>query len=94
MSETMDLHDAMLAELRQFGSALAACIVVTPVVDDDGSPAGHAGNVLNKHADATVLDPDAKAAEEMEIKSRYALNLTGFPRYCSPPDQSLPKHLR
>ncbi|MEO7199237.1 MAG: hypothetical protein ABIY56_03365 [Dokdonella sp.] len=90
----MDLHDAMLAELRQFGSALAACIVVTPVVDDDGSPAGHAGNVLNKHADASVLDADAKAAEETEIRSRYVLNLTGIPSYCSPPEKSSRKYSR
>ena len=94
MSEPMDLHDAMLAELRQFGSALAACIVVTPVVDDDGSAAGHAGSVLSKHADASVLNADAKAAEEMEIRSSNVVNLTGIPSYCSPPDKSLPKHLR
>ena len=33
MSETIDLHEMMLAELREFGTALAARIVVTPVAD-------------------------------------------------------------
>ena len=38
MSEPVDLYEAILAELRQFGGALAACIVVTPVARH-GSPA-------------------------------------------------------
>ncbi|MEO9215097.1 MAG: hypothetical protein ABI227_05545 [Rhodanobacter sp.] len=56
MSQVIELQEAMLAELRHPGSALAACIVVTPV-GDRGSLAGHAAifsrNRTVAHAAAT-----------------------------------------
>ena len=47
MSEPIDPQEVMLAELREFGTALAASIVVTPVADY-GTHAGHEDSLSHK----------------------------------------------
>ena len=75
MPETIDLQEVMLTELREFGPALAACIVVTPVADD-GMPAGSAGSFPDKRAAAPPAATGAGAKEKMDqIEVPVALDL-------------------
>ena len=75
MSETIDLQEAMLAELREFGPALAACIVVTPVADL-GTHAGCAEGFLDRRVAASPAAAGAGAREETDqIEMRPDLDL-------------------
>ena len=65
MSETIDLQEVMLAELRAFGPALAACIVVTPIADD-GTRAGDAESFQDRRASESPAATGAGASEETD----------------------------
>lgn len=65
MSETIDLYDAMLAELGQFGGVLAACIVVTPIADH-GSLASHADPFVDACAHTSPAASGAGASEAID----------------------------
>lgn len=65
----------MLAELRAFGPALAACIVVTPVVDD-GTHAGYAESFQDRRAASSPAPTGAGSREETgQIEVHVALDL-------------------
>ena len=76
MSETIDLQEAMLAKLREFGPALAACIVVTPVADH-GAHAGCAESFPARRAAVSPAATGAGAREEtdrIEIRPDFDLH--------------------
>lgn len=68
MSQTIDLHEMMLAELREFGTALAARIVVTPV-------AAQGAQVRE-----AKRSPDRRAAASSTLSKRHIDTGTGRTR--------------